>query len=107
MAAEFGSHDDGVAFLVSAGVVFEIVAAMCSSPQTAEINADKRAETLMKWVYLGLFVSAIFVGVSLHFTEKRHTPIIVGGALAGAVLGVSYVYAKQCGLKSVKGGTET
>lgn len=107
MAAEFGSKDDGVAFLVSAGVVFEIVAAMCSSPQTAEINADKRADTLMKWVWLGLLASAFFVGVSLHFTDAHRKPIIVGGGLAGGILALSYVHAKRAGLKSSHGGTES
>lgn len=106
MAAEFGSHDDGVAFLVSAGVVFEIIAAFCSSPQTAEINADQRAETLMKWVWLGLLTSALFVGIGMGFTEKRQKPVLIGGALAGAVLGAAYVYAKHSGLKSGKPGTE-
>jgi len=44
---------DGVAFLVSAGLVYECIAKACSSPQTAELNAEKRAETLMKWVNIG------------------------------------------------------
>ena len=45
---------DGVAFLVSYEVVCAIIAKACSSPQTAELNASKRAGTLMKWVWVGV-----------------------------------------------------
>lgn len=106
MATEFGSSSDGVAFLVSADVVFTIIAAFCSSPQTAEINADKRAATLMKWVWLGLGASVLFLAVAMQY-EKRKAPFMFGGALAGGVLGVAYVYAKHSGLKSGGPGTES
>ena len=43
----------GVAFLVAAGIAAEIIAKACSSPQTTEINANQRADTLMKWVWIG------------------------------------------------------
>ena len=51
----------GVAFLVSAGIVYEIIAAACSSPQTTEINAKSRSDTLMKWVNLGCVCVCQFV----------------------------------------------
>jgi hypothetical protein len=97
---------DDVAFMVSAGLVFEIIAAFCSSPQTAEINASKRSATLMKWVYLGLGASAVFVVIAAG-PLKGGKPAIFGGALAGAMLGAAYVYAKQCGLRSPGPSTET
>ncbi|HXT92375.1 MAG TPA: hypothetical protein VN714_24335, partial [Trebonia sp.] len=56
-----GNGSTGIAFLVSAGIVNEIIAAACSSPQTTEINAAKRADTLMKWVNLGIAQAALFV----------------------------------------------
>lgn len=105
--ADLSASDDGVAFLVTAAVVFDIIAAFCSSPQTAEINVDKRAETLMKWVWLGLGTAALFVGASMFMTNNHKKPIILGGAMAGTVLGVAYVYAKHSGLKSGQPGTET
>lgn len=98
--------DDGVTFMVSAGLVFEIIAAFCSSPQTAEINADRRSATLMKWVYLGLGTSAVFVLIAAG-PMKGGKPAIYGGALAGAMLGAAYVYAKRCGLRSGGPSTET
>jgi phage tail tape-measure protein len=98
--------DDPVTFMVSAGLVFEIIAAFCSSPQTAEINADKRAGTLMKWVYLGLGASAVFVLIAA-VPMKGGKPAIFGGALAGAMLGAAYVYAKKSGLRNGGPATES
>ena len=97
---------DDVAFMVSAGLVFEIIAAFCSSPQTAEINAAKRSATLMKWVYLGLGASGVFVLIAAG-PLKGGKPAIFGGALAGVMLGAAYVYAKQCGLRNPGPSTET
>ena len=97
---------NGVPFLVSAGIVYEIIAAACSSPQTAEINADKRAGTLMKWVYIGLAESVVFVVVAAMLDRKHAVPIIVGGSLAGGVMFGSYVHAMQAGLANPAPGTE-
>jgi hypothetical protein len=96
----------GVAFLVSAGIVYEIIAANCSSPQTTEINADTRAETLMKWVYLGLGQSAVFVGAAALFDPENAAPIILGGTAAAIVMWALYIHGKQAGLRSRKQGTE-
>jgi hypothetical protein len=101
-----GSGSDGVAFLVSAGIVYEIIAAACSSPQTTEINAKTRSETLMKWVNLGIGQASVFV-VAAAVIDKRHAaPILAGGVLAGVLMYVQYVHAKQAGLRSAEPGTE-
>lgn len=96
----------GVAFLVSAGVVYEIIAACCSSPQTTEINADKRASTLMKWVHLGILQAAGFILLAALFEHEHRWQIVLGGASAGVLLYVQYVHAKQAGLGDGKEGTE-
>lgn len=101
------SSSSGVAFLVSAGVVYEIIAANCSSPQTAEINASKRASTLMKWVHLGAVQSVFFVVVAAAVDPKRAAPILAGGALAMGIMYGSYFYAKSAGLASDAPPTET
>lgn len=95
-----------VPFLVSAGIVYEIIAAACSSPQTTEINADRRAETLMKWVHIGLLQSAAFVGLAVIIDPRNAAPILAGGGLAGGIMYGSYLHAKAAGLASDKGGTE-
>lgn len=106
-AQEFRADDSaGIAFLVSAGIVYEIVAACCSSPQTTEINASKRADTLMKWVYMGLAQSAVFVFIAVCFDRKNAGPIVLGGAVAGGAMWAQYVHAKAAGLNSAQEGTE-
>jgi hypothetical protein len=97
---------DAQTFMIAAGLVFEIIAAFCSSPQTAELNAHARADTLMKWVGLGLGASAVFVFIAagpLHGGRAA----LWGGALAGAMLGAAYVYAKNSGLKNGGPATES
>ena len=96
----------GIAFLVAAGIVYEIIAAACSSPQTTEINASSRAGTLMKWVHIGMVQAALFVAVAAAIDEKNRVPIVAGGVTAGAVMYVSYAHAKSAGLRSALPGTE-
>lgn len=106
MAAEFGTQSQAVTFMVAGGLVFEIVAAMCSSPQTAEINAHSRADTLMKWVLIGLIVAALYIAVAVKI-DKDRWPSILGGGIAGAVLWIAYAHAKSAGMKSNLPGTES
>jgi hypothetical protein len=101
-----GSDTDGIAFLVSAGIVYEIIAAACSSPQTTEINASSRAATLMKWVHIGLIQSALFVGAAAYFDRPRAKAYIAGGGSAAAIMYASYVHAKRAGQASSAPGTE-
>lgn len=98
---------NGVPFLVSAGIVYEIIAAACSSPQTTEINADTRADTLMKWVHIGLVQSAAFVGFAVLIDRTHARPIIAGGGLAAGLMYASYWHAKRAGLASSAPGTES
>jgi hypothetical protein len=107
MATHLSANEStGIAFLVSAGIVYEIIAASCSSPQTAEINAGKRADTLMKWVHIGVIQSVGFIAAAAYFDKKHRTAIICGGAVAAAVMYVQYIHAMSAGLASDKGGTE-
>lgn len=97
---------DGATFLISAGIVYEIIAAACSSPQTAEINASSRADTLMKWVHLGLAQSALFIVAAVAIEPQRAKPILAGGIGAAGVMYASYWHALHAGLKSGEPGTE-
>ena len=108
MAVEgMGGGSNGIAFLVSAGVVYEIIAAACSSPQTTEINASSRADTLGKWVNLGLAQAAGFVVVAAMIDPSHAGPILTGGVVAGVILWASYAHAKRAGLESSEPGTES
>lgn len=97
----------GVPFLVSAGVMYEIIAAACSSPQTTELNAKTRADTLMKWVYLGMAQGVLFVGLAAVFDQRHAKPLLTGGGLAAVLLFAQYAHAKNAGLASGQPGTET
>ena len=102
-----GNAGGGVAFLVSAGIVYEIIAAACSSPQTTEINASTRADTLMKWVHIGLVQAALFVGVAAYFDQVHRREIIAGGVAAGVLMYGQYLHARAAGTASPEPGTET
>ena len=101
-----GGSSDGIAFLVSAGIVYEIIAAACSSPQTTEINAKARSATLMKWVNIGLAQAALFVFLAAWWDKRHRTAIITGGGLAAALMWYQYDHAKKAGLASPEPGTE-
>lgn len=107
MAVEgLGGESKGIAFLVSAGVMYEIIAAACSSPQTTELNAAARSDTLMKWVNIGVAQGLLFVGLAAVFDRKDAAPILAGGGLAAVLLYWQYIHARKCGLASNLPGTE-
>jgi hypothetical protein len=101
-----GGGSDGIAFLVSAGVMYEIIAAACSSPQTTELNATTRAGTLMKWVHLGVAQGILFVVLAAIWDAKHRKPILFGGALAAVLLYGQYEHARRSGLANGGPGTE-
>ena len=96
---------NGAVFLISAYGVYEVIAAACSSPQTTEINADKRAGTLMKWVHIGMAQAAVLVTIAAVIDRTHRVPIIAGAIVAAAFMEGSYLHAKSAGLKN--GGATT
>jgi hypothetical protein len=95
---------------VYAALTYDIISATNSSPQTTEINASVRAETLMKWVKLGLLQAAFFgiVGTILEAQRSNGVPWApaVGSGLAGALLWLQYEHAKQSGMENPGQKTE-
>ncbi len=91
---------------IYAALSYDIIAAVNSSPQTTEINAKARAETLMKWVHLGLAQVALFVVIGAYVGDDTWSPLVGGGVAAG-LLYAQYVHAKKAGLESIEPGTET
>lgn len=100
------SDADAAVIGVSAAVVYDVISATNSSPQTTEINAAARSETLMKWVKIGLAQAVLFVLIMMLAEPpgKRWRPLL-GGGLAAILLWVQYVHAKNSGLE--KGGQPT
>lgn len=103
--AELNGGGNAVKVAVYATLMYDIISATNSSPQTTEINAAKRADTLMKWVYLGLAQGALFVAVGVMLDKDRWPPLL-GGALAGTLLWAQYVHAKNSGLSNPGPSTE-
>ena len=97
--------DDATVIGVSAAVVYDIISATNSSPQTTEVNAPHRAESLMKWVKLGLVQSGVFIGI-MALAEppgKKWRPLF-GGGLAAILLWFQYVHARNAGLAKAAAG---
>jgi hypothetical protein len=105
-AQEIGGGSAGIAFLVSAGIVYEIIAAACSSPQTTEINASTRAPTLMKWVHIGVAQAALFVLAAAVIDRKNSQAILAGGVVALGLMYAQYAHARTAGLRSDEPETE-
>lgn len=101
-----GSGGSGVAFLVSWGIVAEIIAKACSSPQTAEINIGRRESTLMKWVYIGEAEAVLVVAIAAIIDRRHRVAILAGGGISLAVTHGQYVHARQAGLAAGGAGTE-
>jgi hypothetical protein len=106
MALELGGTW-GIAFLVSAGIAHEIMAKDNSSPQTTEINAATRAETLMKWVHIGQVETLAFILIAAAVDRKNRAPILLGGFSAMIINEIEYTHAKAAGLAKLdQPGTE-
>lgn len=93
-----GKSSQGIAFLVSAEIVYGIVTAVCATPQETEINAGAP----MKWVYLGLAESALFVGAAAVFDKQHRGGIVAGGVTAIALMWWQYSHARDAGLKTAQ-----
>lgn len=100
------SAGNGVAFLIGVTAMSDIIAKACSSPQTAELNADRRAETLMKWVTVGMVEGVGVIAIAAMIDKKHAMAILAGGALEAAITYFEYQHAKQSGLASSEPGTE-
>jgi len=100
-------NGDGAAVKVAvyAALTYDIISATNSSPQTTEINAQKRADTLMKWVKIGLVQAVLFAGIGIVLDKQRWPPLL-GVGLAGGMLWFQYVHALNSGLASDEPGTE-
>jgi hypothetical protein len=89
---------------VSAEMVYQLVGANLSSPQTNELNAGARAPTLQKWVNVTNLEAAGWIGF-LIILDGSLWPL-VGGGLALAGMMIKYRYAINAGVNSPAAPTE-
>ncbi len=96
-----------IAVLVGVWATFalDVYSSLNSSPQTTEINAAARADTLMKWVMIGDVV-AVGGGIAGSVVAKSPWPVVAAGMVA---LGMHLLYApaKTTGLRNGGPTTET
>jgi hypothetical protein len=99
-----GGDSPAVKIGVYAALGYDIVSAVNSSPQTAELNAQARAETLMKWVKLAELQIAGFALFGM-LLDRSVWPG-VGAALAGGIMWIQYKHAIEAGLANPGQPTE-
>jgi hypothetical protein len=92
-----------VAFGIYATFALDCYSTFCSSPQTTELNAEARADTLMKWVRIGGVV-ALLGGLGATLYSGSKAPLLGAGAITVIMYGM-YVHAKNTGLQN--GGVTT
>jgi hypothetical protein len=90
-----GGATDALAFGIAADLVYNVMSATNSSPQTTELFAGDRSQTLWKYVRLGLGQSAILVGI-MAIRGRTVWPVL-GGLAAGAAMHLMYAHALQAG----------
>lgn len=95
-----GGDLDAIAFGVAADLVYNIFSATNSSPQTTELFAADREDTLWKYVRLGGAQSVILVGI-MYWRGKRNIWPVLGGGLAGAFMWGMYAHARRAGTRDV------
>jgi hypothetical protein len=90
---------NAVTFGVAADLVYNVFSATNSSPQTTELFAADRSDTLWKYVRLGGLQSAILIGIMA--AGGRHGGqwkwAVAGGAVAGGMMWAMYAHAKKAG----------
>ena len=90
---------------VYATLAMDAYSAFCSSPQTTEINIDRREESLMYWVKVGT-IYGIVAGIIASILAKSVWPAIGAGSM---VLLFWYLYnhaAKRGKERADYAGTE-
>lgn len=102
-----GAAGVGIAFLVGAATAAEFIAKACSSPQTTELNADKRAPTLMKWVHIGQAETAAFVTIAAVIDPAFAAAYLAGAGLEMLITEFEYLHAKKAGIANGGPPTET
>jgi hypothetical protein len=100
--SSLGSQD-AIAFGVAADLTYTVFGATNSSPQTTELFASDRADTLMKYVKLGALQAAVLIGVMTFRSAsggggmRRAFWPAAGGVLTGTMMWLMYAHALKAG----------
>lgn len=91
---------------VTAELVYQLVGANMSSPQTAELNAEARAPTIDKWVRLTNAEATGWILLLMILARKLWPYVLLGGLIAAVGMYAKYRYAIASGLRDGQPGTE-
>lgn len=89
---------------VWATFALDVFSTFTSSPQTTELNAHARADTLMKWVTIGAAV-AVLGGLAGTVKSGKIWPLLAASFVTVMMVGF-YRHAKNAGLASSEPATE-
>lgn len=92
---EFNRNHAAIALGVYATLALDAFGSVTSSPQTTELFAKDREDTLMKYVYLA-DAGAITIGVGASFVDGTIWPAI-GAIVVVAAMHYLYVHAAKSG----------
>lgn len=81
---------------VAAEMVYQLIGANLSSPQSNQLNAGARAPTLQKWVNLTNIEAVAWIAF-LAYLDQSWWPVL-GGALALGSMALKYKNAIETGL---------
>lgn len=95
MAGGIAGGSRGVQFGVYAALGYDVMSATNSSPQTTELFASDRSDTLMKWVRIG-GIQGLALGLFGSYLEKSMWPLI-GTTVAMGIMYAEYVHANASG----------
>jgi hypothetical protein len=97
-----------IAILVGVWATFalDVYSTLNSSPQTTEINVQRRQESLMYWVGIGAVV-AVGGGAIATAVSRKPWPLVATSTVALGMY-LMYCHAKRRGLaRAAEGGTES
>jgi hypothetical protein len=101
MRTATGGGMKAVAFGVAADLVYNIYSATNSSPQTTELFASDRSETLWKYVKLGGAQALVLVGImAARGGVETGVWALAGGAMAALFMHLMYRHALSSGMEN-------
>jgi hypothetical protein len=104
-APSTGGGVKAIAFGVAADLVYNVYSATNSSPQTTELFAQARADTLWKYVKLGGAQALVLVGImAARGGAEVGMWAIAGGAMAALFMHLMYRHALIAGGAGSDGG---
>ena len=94
-----GNGLNAVTFGVAADLIYNVFSATNSSPQTTELFAGDRADTLWKYVRLGGLQSALLIGIMAAGGRAggQWKWALAGGGVAGVFMWAMYAHALKAG----------